>query len=303
MDESDACLHNSDVASGTSRLFSCVSDGAVYAPLLLHAGYERHPENRLGVAPHYHDVYHITLYLKGNSVFHLNGKTLQVTPGLLVLTSPGDIHSFGPLDCGWIEYREVTFELRSATRMLQLPFHDLIGCWLDEPVRSRNLPVQLSASHCMQMTDILKGFEKLLAERPNWHRLVEAGLFLSLTEFLAKNVFGTSATVEPLETRVDRVRRYLEINYREPITMQRLARMAGVSAAYLSRCFKARFGYAPIDYLIDQRVTSAKDLIQNTDLTFRVIAELTGFGDEYYFSRVIRQRTGSSPSRFRQKTN
>ncbi|WP_138754359.1 AraC family transcriptional regulator [Paenibacillus sinopodophylli] len=90
--------------------------------------------------------------------------------------------------------------------------------------------------------------------------------------------------------------RYMEQHYHEPLSRDMLAGMAGMSAPYYSRAFKKAMGKTPQEYWTGIRLNQArKALILSSD-KIGDIAEHTGFGEPYYFSRIFRQTLGISPT-------
>ena len=73
------------------------------------------------------------------------------------------------------------------------------------------------------------------------------------------------------------------------------------SETHMRRIFRAYFGMSPCDYLAFVRVQNAKSLLENTEYSVATIAELCGYKDAFYFSKVFRKLSGCSPSQFRNK--
>ena len=69
----------------------------------------------------------------------------------------------------------------------------------------------------------------------------------------------------------------------------------------LLKQFHHFFGISPKQYLLQLRFNKAVKLLAEDSNTVSEIAELCGFGDEKYFSRVIRQKYGESPSVLRRR--
>lgn len=67
------------------------------------------------------------------------------------------------------------------------------------------------------------------------------------------------------------------------------------------RIFKREFGVTPIDYLLGQRVETAKLLLRNTNLQVKEIAYRLCFADEHYFSNYFKKRVGVAPGEYRIK--
>lgn len=92
---------------------------------------------------------------------------------------------------------------------------------------------------------------------------------------------------------------YIREHYREDLTLQGLADRFFLSREYISRRFKREFGENVFDYLANVRLERAKRLLRDSDMTVVRIADLVGYQDEKYFSRVFKKTTGCSPNEFR----
>ena len=95
---------------------------------------------------------------------------------------------------------------------------------------------------------------------------------------------------------------HLETHFDEPITVDDLAEMAGMSRRSFIRAFQAATGEAPIAYLIQLRINRASHLLARTRDPVTEIALRSGFSDSNYFTRQFRRRMGMSPREFRQRS-
>jgi AraC-like DNA-binding protein len=95
------------------------------------------------------------------------------------------------------------------------------------------------------------------------------------------------------------VRRYIDLHYKEPLTLELLAEEAHMNKYYLSHAFKEEYGIPPINYMIDRRISESKYLLTETDLSMSQIARLLGFSSLSYFSQVFRKTQGISPMEYR----
>ena len=93
--------------------------------------------------------------------------------------------------------------------------------------------------------------------------------------------------------------RYMKsCNYRS-VTVTYLADLCHISESCFRRRFKAFFGVTPYDYIINQRIIKAKELLRNNRYTVNEVAELSGFTDSSYFSKAFKSACGVSPSKYR----
>jgi ABC-type sugar transport system ATPase subunit len=85
----------------------------------------------------------------------------------------------------------------------------------------------------------------------------------------------------------------------EEIDFQQLAETLAMSYDNFRRRFKAQIGQSPNQYFLSVKMDRAKEFLLFTDQEVKDIALELGFSDPYYFSRVFKERTGTSPVHFR----
>lgn len=104
-----------------------------------------------------------------------------------------------------------------------------------------------------------------------------------------------------VEQIVFQVKSYVDSHYQEPLSLNQLAGIFHVNAAYLSTLFKKHLGMGFAEYLSGYRTEKAKDLLASTSLGVGEIACLTGYENPHYFSQNFRRITGLTPSEYRAK--
>ena len=96
------------------------------------------------------------------------------------------------------------------------------------------------------------------------------------------------------------VRRYIDLHFKEALTLDQLAEEGHMNKFYLSHAFKREYGVSPINYLISRRLEESKYLLAETDLSMSQIAQLLGFSSLSYFSQVFRRTQSLTPMEYRQ---
>lgn len=121
-----------------------------------------------------------------------------------------------------------------------------------------------------------------------------------LDHILMENyLFSTRATDPSYSEDILRALRYMENHLSEPIKLETLAQIAGLSPTGLIWKFDCQLKTTPMQYLIRLRMQLAKQLLLESNLTVTRIAEQCGYADVYYFSNAFRQYTGINPTTFR----
>ena len=84
--------------------------------------------------------------------------------------------------------------------------------------------------------------------------------------------------------------------------MKELAGSLGISYDYFRHIFKQQMGMAPYQYHLQLRINRAKELLHGTNMTTKDIAFALQFEAPYHFSRLFKQKTGMTPTEWRQGT-
>lgn len=101
------------------------------------------------------------------------------------------------------------------------------------------------------------------------------------------------------QSLAQQVKNWLDKNFTSQITYKIFQDIFGHNEKYLSALFKDEFGISPSKYVGELRMNMAKKLMQsNPDILLKDVAEMVGFTDAFYFSRVFKSHEGISPSAY-----
>lgn len=99
---------------------------------------------------------------------------------------------------------------------------------------------------------------------------------------------------------VDEVCRKIRKDYAKgDISLNALAKAVNTSPAYLSTIFKQHMGKTLTAYIVDIRISKAKELLRNTSMRTSEIGEAVGYDDPNYFSVFFKKHTGMTPREYR----
>jgi len=239
-------------------------------------------------APHAHDTFSIGAIEAGCQISTIKGERSQTGPGDFYLINPDEVHDGHPGSDGY-RYRMIYPSVELFIEVLEdvtgRSFHGT-PCfsrqWLTDP----DLAVAFRRAH-----QTLEGNTGTLE--------ADEAMFSFLATLFQRH---GSAIIAPLGTRessaVHRARDYLIENYSRDISLDELAKVAGISRAHLIRAFRKEFHITPHAFLTDKRVREARTLLRRgwwaADTAYHC-----GFADQAHFTRHFKARTGVTPGAFR----
>lgn len=95
------------------------------------------------------------------------------------------------------------------------------------------------------------------------------------------------------------VKKYIEDNFNQELTLNELANLVYVSPYHLAHVFKEEVGVPPIQYLIHCRIEEAKRLLKDSNLSVREIASIIGYDNANYFNLLFKKIAGEPPGKYR----
>jgi AraC family transcriptional regulator len=130
----------------------------------------------------------------------------------------------------------------------------------------------------------------------------------SLTNVLAVHLIRQYTTTQPQcpvyegglpQRSLARVLDYMHDRLEQDIKLADLAALLNMSQFHFSHLFKQTIGTSPYQYLLQQRIERAKQLLKEGDRSVMEIAFLCGFNSHSHLSKQFRQLTGMTPTVFR----
>ena len=101
------------------------------------------------------------------------------------------------------------------------------------------------------------------------------------------------------ERMIDSVIAEIREHYTEDIQLTTLAAKYAVSSGRLSTMIKDELQMNFSDYIAQLRIQRAKELLEDETMSIQEIAEIVGYNDYFYFTKVFKKVQGISPSKYR----
>jgi two-component system response regulator YesN len=90
-------------------------------------------------------------------------------------------------------------------------------------------------------------------------------------------------------------------NYNKDISLQKMAGAVGISPFYLSHLFRKEMGISFLEYLTSVRISAAKKLLEQTNLSILEICLQAGYQDPSHFAKIFKKKEGLRPAEYRKK--
>ena len=119
---------------------------------------------------------------------------------------------------------------------------------------------------------------------------------------VAESIFSlkNQSVEKQTEDVVNQVKKYIVEHLDGDTSLYNLAEQVHFSQEYLLRIFKKKEGITILQYINDLKLAAAKQLLTDSELQVREIADRLGFASQGYFGRFFRNKTGLTPNAYRE---
>ncbi|MBQ7001582.1 MAG: helix-turn-helix transcriptional regulator [Oscillospiraceae bacterium] len=237
--------------------------------------------------PHTHNHTELFYIVGGKGQFLIEDQVFPVDVNNLVIINPNVTHTEDSLNAQPLEYI-------------------VLGIEGIELATSENSNGQFCLLDHFESVDISSCLRNILREMEQKNTGYEDVCQAFMEILIIRLMRSTSLAVpaEPQFVSGNRqcaaVRRYIDLHFKEALTLEQLAEEAHMNKYYLSHAFKREYGVSPINYMISRRIEESKYLLAETDLSMSQIAQLLGFSSLSYFSQVFRRTQSITPMEYRQ---
>lgn len=268
---------------------------------MLHMGVEIHRVVKLKyetgyfIEPHQHDFFHYAYVVEGRGLVRIGEEELEVNKGEMFLVPIRTRHEIYSIDnltninIKFTTHPALEAKLnRLACHIKTLSLHEenIVRSILDEAVFFDEFSEEMINT---RFTELLLN---LLRRRP-----AQSSAGVAERRIVSEFAAAPDQTCEELTPVIDYILRHID----QPLNVNVLAEMSGYSDSYFCTLFRRSFGQTPIQYINYLKIDRSIKLMACTDYNVTKIAEMLGFDNVHYFSRLFKQKIGIAPNEYMKK--
>ena len=232
--------------------------------------------------------FQIGYFTFGEGTFETETGKYKVTPGSMVLILPGVRHrSLPTYEIGWHEYW-VGFKGDYFSRLI------------NEGILSKHSVFFEANPSSYIVSTYNQIFNEIITQRSMYQLRACSGI-LSLIAELLKHKQENMEQLDHCQQIVEKAKKHMDLNLYNTVDLPCIAGDLGISLSYFNKIFKTYTSLTPYQYYINTKITAAKSLLEHDNMTVKETAYQLGFEDQYYFSRLFKNKTGICPKNWKRQ--
>lgn len=223
-------------------------------------------------------LFEIELPMENGGFSFVNGEKVAIVPNMIICSKPGQSrHTHFPYKCYYIHMI-----------LKEGPLYDELTA----------LPDFIETIKYDLYREIFEKLCKYYDTAYERDQIMLQSLVLELIYHLSRESVRTVGRKNSKSNNhliIEKVLKYIREHLTEELDLETLADIASLSPIHFHKCFKASVGKTVRDYVEEQRIKKAVNLLMTTELTLTEIAFECGFSSQSYFSYVFKRRMGVTP--------
>lgn len=243
--------------------------------------------------------FHVAIYLlQGSMEIIEDGIPYRIMPDQVFFLKSG-IHHWGnkSFEIGSSWYYAHFYCDAPSSCMEELPR----GIYYDERVsqkpseKDRYFITLPKLINCEEKTQIKRNFEKMIEAHIHGNIPQTSIRLWQIFLECAQNAQDDKVS----NGYVEQIQNYVRQHYIDGFTSVQIQEACGLSYKYAGTLFKEVTGQTIKEYQCTLRLRKAEQLLKETNKSIAEIAQLTGFSDVFYFSKIFHRKKGCPPGEYR----
>lgn len=259
------------------------------------------PDYFTSVPLHWHSEFEINFIISGCAEFICGGNRFISNEGDIIIVPPNMLHAVYPHESFKQLYDTVVF----SPEMLGVSENDRCAAECIKPIAKSGAEIitQITPEHIYYgelKTTVENIFSCAKGNTPQLDMLMKSELlrlFWLLEE--SGDIYRTDENTVSRSEMIRPAIEYMNENFSENITVEKLSETACLSKSYFMRRFREAAGVGAIEYLTQLRIKKVCEFLSETDKTAAEIAFECGFRNLSNFNRQFRKIVGCTPREYR----
>ena len=243
--------------------------------------------------------FHVAIYLlQGSMEIIEDGISYRIMPDQIFFLKSG-VHHWGekPFETGSSWYYAHFYCDAPSSCMEELPR----GIYYDERVslkpseKDRYFITLPKLINCEEKTQIKRNFEKMIEAHIHGNIPQTSIRLWQIFLECAQNAQDDKVS----NGYAEQIQNYVRQHYIDGFTSAQIQEACGLSYKYAGTLFKEVTGQTIKEYQCTLRLRKAEQLLKETNKSITEIAQLTGFSDVFYFSKIFHRKKGCPPGEYR----
>ena len=235
---------------------------------------------------------YILMYcIDGEGWVEVDGIQQKLTTGSAVILPKNKAHSYGS-------------QSKNSWSIYWIHFDGTMAPYF---CKDMDKPLMIDTGKDSRIEDRLELFEDIFSILKNGYSKINLDYsvtvlfhFLGSLKFI--NAFRSSLSDRQLKRDMtEEAIHFMRENLQRSVKLNEIASYTGYSVSHFSILFKKKTGYSPLNYFNQLRVQAACHYLDFSDMQVNQIAMITGFDDQFYFSRIFSKIMGCSPTEYRKR--
>ena len=195
-----------------------------------------------------------------------------------------------------------SFKKEDATHLCWVHFSGS-ACNMLDPIKT-DKTVLVKISDTKEFNRIFHMMIKTSYALKPYYETVRRGFLLSILGIILRDATGLSRSKSGhLNGGLEKVISYININFHDPVALDKYADMCYVSKSRFLHMFKDYTGFSPYRYQLNVRIERSIELLAYTSMSVAECSSAVGFKDCSYFCRIFKKYTGKTPMYYRKQNN